>query len=192
MELKKNRLAPVMACCWLLLVAMGLNACSRSSWKEEVQLSDGRVIVVERQTYYESGGGEWAHNRTLSKPKEERILFSNPNGSGQVIEWRSTKLSPAGWPENPLILDIEASVPIVFSIGVTSTGCSQYFKYRYINGMWAEEVLPFRFESRKTNLYLRDGGDISKVTLEEKHNRNDSVDYPKWAKQVGPSLHVCG
>ncbi len=42
-------------------------------WKEEVQLSDGRIIVVERETQFEGGGGEWAHNRSLSKPKERRI-----------------------------------------------------------------------------------------------------------------------
>ena len=36
-------------------------------------LNHGRIIVVERETQFEGGGGEWAHNRSLSKPKERRI-----------------------------------------------------------------------------------------------------------------------
>ena len=31
-------------------------------WQEEVKLSDGRIIVVERQTLTERGGDEWASN----------------------------------------------------------------------------------------------------------------------------------
>jgi len=38
-------------------------------WKEEVQLSDGPVIVVERETVMERGGDEWAINRSGTKPE---------------------------------------------------------------------------------------------------------------------------
>jgi hypothetical protein len=30
-----------------------------AKWKEEVQLNDGRIIVVERERLIESGGDEW-------------------------------------------------------------------------------------------------------------------------------------
>ena len=43
------------------------------SWKEEVKLNDGRVIVVKRELIREGGGGEWASNRSLSKPKEYEV-----------------------------------------------------------------------------------------------------------------------
>jgi hypothetical protein len=37
-----------------------MSVCSSGSekWKEEVQLSDGRIIVVERETIRERGGDE--------------------------------------------------------------------------------------------------------------------------------------
>lgn len=55
-----------------LILGMCLTACGAGSekWKEEVQLSDGKVIVVERELITEGGGDEWANNRSLSKPKE--------------------------------------------------------------------------------------------------------------------------
>ena len=47
----------------LIFIAMALitiNACgflTSSNWKEEVQFSDGRIIVVERKEIREGGGG---------------------------------------------------------------------------------------------------------------------------------------
>jgi len=61
---------------FLFMLGVTMNACSSSeNWKEEVQLSDGRIIVVERERLGESGGDEWASNRSGSKPKEYRIRF---------------------------------------------------------------------------------------------------------------------
>jgi len=68
-------------------------------WKEEVQLSDGRIIVVERELEFESGGGEWARNRRGIKPAEYRIRFVYPEGSEQIIEWRSLKKQTAHGPK---------------------------------------------------------------------------------------------
>ncbi|NVN90381.1 MAG: hypothetical protein HXX11_07220 [Desulfuromonadales bacterium] len=96
-------------------------------WKEEVPLSNGRVIVVERETLREGGGGEWASNRSGTKPKEYRIRFAHPDGSGKMIEWRSTKKSPRTYPEFPLILDLESGQPIVFAIvAISAHRCEVY------------------------------------------------------------------
>lgn len=178
---------------WGLIVALvcGLlvAACSGTThWKEEVQLSDGRIIVVERETQFEGGGGEWAHNRSLSKPKERRIRFQFVNKAGGIVEWRSTK-EWRGWPEIPLIVDVYADQPIVITIG--GEPCEQYFKYIYKNGVWSEETLPRKVEVQKTNLYLREDGETRFVSIAEKQKENSSVDYGKWLKQVGPDTRVC-
>ena len=55
-------------------------------WKEEVQLSDGRVVVVDRELISEGGGDEWASNRSGSKPKEYRIRFFHSDRAQEKIE----------------------------------------------------------------------------------------------------------
>lgn len=73
----------------ILTLGVSVSACGGSeSWKEQVQLSDGRVIVVDRELIREAGGDEWVANRSGSKPKEYRIRFVDPDGSGKMIEWR--------------------------------------------------------------------------------------------------------
>ena len=157
-------------------------------WKEEVQLSDGRIIVVERESKYERGGGEWAHNRRGIKPDEYRIRFVYPEGSEKTIEWRSLKKSETLWPEVPLILDFESGYPIVFSAAGVGPGCLAYSKYIYKNDLWVEEALPNEgIEVRATNLFLRVGVDI--VDLEAK--RSTLKDSHRSRRQVGPTRVVC-
>ncbi len=162
-------------------------------WQEEVQLSDGRVIVVDRETLREGGGGEIVSNRSGTKPKEHRIRFSNPDGSGKMIEWRSTKKSPGTWPEIPLILDMESGYPVVFAVVHISDTCEVYSKYVCRDGVWSEELLPGRFTERMTNLFLKLGVDMPKyVDLKTKIENNKSKSYRKSIRQVGPTRQVCG
>lgn len=177
-----------------LMLGSTMNACSSSeNWKEEVQLSDGRIIVVERETLHEGGGDEWASNRSGTKPKERFIRFAHPDGSGKMIEWRSTKKSPQTWPEKPLIFGIEAGQPIVFSLLAISSGCEIYSKYVYRNGVWIEEALPDKFEQRTSNLFIRDGRDMPQfVDLETKRKGNAEVGYRRSLRQVGPTRQICG
>ena len=179
---------------FLLMLGVTMNACSSSeNWKEEVQLSDGRIIVVERERLGERGGDEWASNHSGTKPKEYRIRFEYPNGSGQMVEWRTTKIDSQTWPEIPLILDMESGQPVVFAIVAISSGCEVYSKYVYRNGAWVEDVLPEKFEQHTTNLFLRIGVDMPKfVNLETKRKRNAEPGYSKSLKQVGPTRQVCG
>jgi hypothetical protein len=178
-----------------LILGVSLNACGSGSekWKEEVQLSDGRVIVVERETIHERGGDEWAFNRSGSKPKEHRIRFAAPDESGQVIEWRSTKKSPQTWPEISLVLAIEAGHATIYSLLAISPGCEIYLKYVYRNGAWVEEALPEKFEQRTTNLFIRDGVDMPKfVNLEAKRIGNAETGYRPSLLRVGPTRQICG
>lgn len=172
---------------------LGLFGLDGSSWKEEVLLSDGKVIVLERKMIREGGGDEWASNRSGSKPKEYRIRFEYPNGSGKIIEWHSTKKSPRTWPEIPLIFDIASSQPFVFSLVATSAGCEVYSKYIYQNGAWSEENLPEQFEQRTTNLLFGSQKDMpTLLNLEDKGKRNSDSGYRRALKQVGPMRKVCG
>lgn len=179
----------------ILMMGVSMSACGSGSskWKEEVPLSDGRVIVVEREMVREGGGDEWASNRSGSKPKEYRIRFSHPDGAGELIEWRSTKKSPQTWPEVPLVFDLEAGHPVVFSLVAISSGCEVYSKYVYRNGVWIEEPLPEQFEQHSTNLLFGTQKDLPvRLNLEEKRKRNSGVGYPQSVKQVGPTHKVCG
>lgn len=161
-------------------------------WTEEVQLSDGRVIVIEREMLSERGGDEWVSNRSGTKPKEYRIRFTHPDGSGKMIEWRTTKLSPRTWPEIPLILDLESGCPIVFSIVGISAGCEIYSKYIYRNGSWNEEALPDKLEKRISNLFLRLGTDMPKfVDIKAKLKGNSDVRTRRALRHVGPSRLIC-
>lgn len=179
----------------LLVIGVSMGACGSNSqiWKEEVQLSDGRIIAIDRETVHERGGDEWASNRGGTKPKEYRIRFTQPEGSGQMIEWHSSKESPQTWPEIPLVFDVESGQPTVFSLLAISPGCEIYSKYVYRNGAWTEESLTELFEKRPTNLFFGDGNNMPTfVNLEEKRKRNSGSGYRQALKQVGPTRKVCG
>jgi hypothetical protein len=161
-------------------------------WKEEVQLSDGKVIVVERATLRERGGGEIVSNRSGTKPKEYHLRFAHPDGSGKMIEWRSTKWDDRRWPEVPLILDIESGKPIIYAIVGIRVRCEAYSKYVYRDRVWIEETLSENFEMHITNLFLKLGIDMpSFVDLETKRKVNSSKSYSKSLRQVGPTRQVC-
>jgi len=178
-----------------LLISILILGCAPpiETWQEEVQLSDGRIIVVERELITARGGGEWAHNRSGIKPAEYRIRFVYPEGSGKIIEWRSLKKSTALWPERALIFDFESGHPIVFSIVGVDDACRGYSKYIYKNDLWVEEALPNEgIEVRATNLFLDIGVDMPKfVDMEAKRKSTLEYHHPE-DRQAGPRREVCG
>jgi hypothetical protein len=164
---------------------------STEKWKEEVKLSNGRIIVIERKIVNESGGGEWASNRSGLKPKEDYIWF-DLNGSGKTIGWHTIKKSPRTYPEIPLFLDLENGQPVIYALVGVRPACEAYNKYIYRNGAWVEEKLPDKFEPRTSNLLVR-GEDIPKfVNLEIKRRDIEDPGTRREVKQVGPTREVCG
>lgn len=181
-----------------ILGAANMTACgflgigSTEKWKEEVQLSDGRVIVVYRKIIYEMGGGEWSSNPSGLKPKEDYILFDHPDVAGKIVEWRTIKKSPRTYPEIPLILDIDSGHLVIFTLVGVGPGCESYKKYIYKNGIWYEEMLPEKFEPRVRNLFVRGSDNIPKlVSLEMKQKINESGQSRRAVRQVGPKQEIC-
>jgi len=162
-------------------------------WNEEVLLSDGQIIVIEREQINEGGGDEWAFNRNGTKPKEFRIRFEYPVGSGNKVEWRSSKMDSFRWPEVPLVFEVESGRHTVFTLVAISNACEIYSKYAYLDGGWVEEPLPDQFDTRPTNLFYGNRKDVpSLLNLSEKAKRNSGSGYRKALKQVGPNKKVCG
>lgn len=179
----------------LMILGGGMSGCAGGStkWKEEVQLSDGRIIVVEREAIYVGGGDEWASNRSGSKIDGYRIRYTSPDGSGRPVEWRSTKKSPKTYPEVPLVFDLPVGQPTVFSLVAISSGCEVYSKYVYQNGSWIEEPLPEQFEQLRTNLLFASKRNLPKLlALAEKSQRNAEPGHRQALKQIGPTRKVCG
>lgn len=158
-------------------------------WKEEVQLSDGRVIVIERERMLESGGDEWSSNRRGLKPKEHYIKFVNPDRSGKMIEWQTIKKSPRKYPEIPLVLNIDSGYLVIFTLVGVGPDCEVYNKYIYQNGVWSEETLPEKFEPKITNLLVRNSEDVQKY-INLKTKQKEIEDSRRAVRQVGPIREV--
>lgn len=181
---------------FLLLFAIGVTSVSlcgcfagTQRWREEVQLGDGRVITIERESLYERGGGEIVSNPSGTKPKEYRLRFTHPDQPEKVIEWRGMKLYKGSWPEFPLLLDLESGQPVVFtSVGVGPRE-AMYSKYVFQNEIWREEELSETFPERASNLFLKIGIDMpGYVDLETKRKAYKS--YRRVSKNIGPKLRV--
>ncbi len=184
-----SRLAKYMG---ILIIGLCVSACS-DNWKEVVLLHDGRTLTVERELISESGGDEWASNRSGSKAKEYVIRFANPDQSGKPVEWRSIKKSPQTYPEVPLVLDMESGKPVVFTIVHISPGCEVYSRYVHQDGQWIEEFLPEQFSPQSTNLLFGSTKDLPLlVSLEEKRIRNNFIGVRNGLLQVGPTRKICG
>lgn len=175
---------------WLNILFLGgctaiFGACT-STWDEEVMLSDGRTIMIERSIIRQRGGGELASGDFGSRPKLYTIKFYDPDPPFGLIEWQSTKFSET-WPEYPLVLDKEQGEIVVYSRFKFSKIC----KYRYVNNNWEEERLPPRVEVVATNLLISNYSDRPRtVTLETKKIRNSDVGYKRNVK-IGPEIDSC-
>jgi hypothetical protein len=188
--MKKRFLAALSA----LLAALAITGCGKTvTWKEDVQLSDGRVIVIERATERVGGGDDLAHGGSGSRPATEIIRLTDPIGSGrQVVEWRSTKTDSHLWPEVPLVLDVENGNLFVIAGVTSSDSCITYSKYVFNSGALREELLPERFEKRRPNLLIMNGPSMPKsVDLATKNRENDDIRYPKGYREIGPRRTWC-
>lgn len=179
-----------------LLVCLSLTGCEKKvTWQEEVKLSTGETITIDREVKHKGGGAAWPQGQGTI-PREHIIRFKYPAQTGPLIEWRSTKLEPQGtYAELPLILDLSAGKNwYIFTKVAIGGGCRRYVKYQFQNGAWSETQLAEDIETQPTNLFLAAGGVGIEglITLAEKAKENSSSGYRSYLKQVGPKRDICG
>ena len=164
----------------LALAAAGasLSGCSRAErWQEQVRLQSGDVIVVDRR----------------STDEGTAIRFTLPSQPGKSYEWHAAHDGGQGQHENPLVLDVENGVPVVYTVVATSPGCRLFTRYAYRDGGWSEQVLPDKFNGREMNLFVLSGLDIGDmVTLDQKRRENAAVSYSRSFRFIGPGDRACG
>ena len=110
-----------------------------TSWKEEVLLHDGRVVIIERSV---ERGGRYVIG---GKPpyKEQRLSFTMPDTNQKII-WEdhfSPELGMANF--LPRLIDIHSNIPYLV---VTPMGCLSYNKwgrpnppyvvFQYVDNRW--------------------------------------------------------
>jgi hypothetical protein len=71
----------------LILASLALSGCAAGDthWQEEVQLTNGSVMVVSRHVLYENGGGEWGRD-SGKLAIGERLTFTHPL-LGTEVTW---------------------------------------------------------------------------------------------------------
>lgn len=177
-----------------LLVCLLLAGCeSKVKWQEEVKLSTGETITIDREVKHAGGGAAWPQGQG-SVPREHIIRFRYPAQSGPLIEWRSTKLDSSTYAELPLVLDLgKDKTWFIFTVFPLSPGCDQYLKYQFQNGAWTETQLTEDIDIHLTNLFLAaDSNEIEGlISLGEKIKENASTGYLSRDKQVGPKRFAC-
>ena len=157
------------------------------NWQEEVKLGDGRVIVIDRVMLRQRGGPEIAINPSGTRPKEFRLKFTHPDNPKTTIEWRGSKMSNMSNPEIPLILDVEAGNPVIYTrVGIRNVEI-MYSKYIYQQGSWQEEELPETFPEKKNNLFTGIRSEMpGYIDLKTKDLHLKEIGYSKTLKKVGP------
>ena len=152
---------------WLLfMIGLSMAACagvpalnnSTSSWKEEVVLHDGKVVVVERFFHLGEYPTADSHNRS---PIDQTLTFTLPE-TNKKVSWKTEYKNNVPEPNSltPLLLDVVDGVPY---LAASPAGCVAYNKwarpnppyvlFRYINDEWERIPLEtFPSELAKANL----------------------------------------
>lgn len=144
----------------LIMIAASMNACSSMSWKEEVKLHDGQIIVVER--YYKLGGYPALDSRDRAA-LDETVTFK-PHPTGKEIIWRTDFRDSVPEPNslNLLLLDVVKDVPYIATYPV---GCIAYNKwkrpnptyifFKYENDEWKQiSLAEFPAELTRANVII--------------------------------------
>ena len=132
----------------LLMMGASMAACAglfghSTGWKEEVQLHDGRVLLVER--FYNLGGYPTldARERTML---DETITFTLP-ASTKKISWKTEFRQDLPEPNSlgALLLDVVGGVPY---LATSPAGCIAFNKwgrpnppyvlFKYVNDAWQQ------------------------------------------------------
>jgi len=168
----------------VLTLACALAACAvwppgheetSQSWHEEVQLQDGRVIVVERTEFYSAycGPGIRCGLERRGPPTRSKIEFVH---NGEAVTWEEQMA--------PMILQVEQKQKNLVLVA-TFASCGQYRRYsksdrsvpayiafRYLQGTWREIKVDKLQINLESNLLVNDAKFGSSTTLREKQEWN--------------------
>ena len=167
-----------------------LAACGREStfeWKEEVQLQDGRVIVVTQKRRYER---VYDGQSTGNLARSASLSFSLPETGNQTVEWQQHLM--------PRVLGIHQGKLYIVGFPPTYREFIEYGKIKagwigyVLNGSQWEQI-PFEqipTEIYDTNLLIDWSVDLPKlVTLAEKNSKQMNGDhrYRGHIKRIDPT-----
>jgi len=98
------------------------------------------------------------------------------------------------YPERPLVLDVESETKSIFLITIAAgkSGCNEYYRYRYENGMWQDDMLPETFEPRHFNLFLDFEQDSVPNYVDRATVRLSGESKIKRYREIGPDRCLCG
>ena len=155
----------------LLLAGSALVAvfviCERSkSWTEEVRLSNGSIILIERTTYYRN----YSENRLGFGSTEDanslRILNSDMVVRQAV--WKAKLI--------PILLDLdrELNAFVIVAIPLYCYGVLEYSLFILEANGWRPIQWDNRFVGRKANLAMSDDVAIDRLTIQDKLNLDDN------------------
>lgn len=172
------------------LLTLLTSACSsESQWKEEVLLSDGKTIVIDRGVMFGPRRAEIGQSSTGAV--KYWLSFSNP-ADGQIVRWENPgKL-------RPMILAFSGGVPYVVAVPVSAAGYMEagcpnpaYFFFKYANEWKSIAYQDYPQEARKLNLlavYSPQSltrvkrGFISSTEVAKAHQ-----DFSRVSKEVDPN-----
>lgn len=181
-----------------LLQALGVCACAgplasgSTSWKEEVLLHDGRVIIVDR--HFNRGGYPTvdARERALL---DETLTFALP-GTNTKISWTTEFRNdvPQRNSLGPLLLDIVNGIPY---LATSPAGCIAYNKwgrpnppyvlFKYVEGAWHQIPLKeFSPELAQSNLMNMPASSQLKpyYTVEDSKTKRQDGNVIAYAKTI--------
>lgn len=135
----------------LLSLAAVTSACSEERrWKEEVLLSDGKTIVIDRGVTL--GPRPAQPGQSKLGAVEYWLSFTNP-ATGRVVRW----VNPGKL--KPMILGFSDGVPYVVAVPISAYGYIEarcpdpaYFFFKYVNGWQPIGFTELPAEIRKRNL----------------------------------------
>ena len=176
-----------------LVVLANLGGCTdKREWKEEVQLNDGRVIVVKQKKRCQSA--YTGQNFASCIAREAWLTINLPEFSSQEIVWHE-KL-------DPLILNIDKGrlyvvgwPPTSFEFRLYGASNPPYFGFVWDQNVWKR--IPFSEIPEaiyKTNMLIEGvpPKDMKFISLKEKNSKemNGNQEYTLEVKQIDPKYKI--
>lgn len=184
----------------LFVIGISINACAgvtgpndtTTSWKEEVVLHDGKIVVVERLFHLGEYPTADSHNRS---PLDQILTFTLPE-TNRKISWTTEYKNQSPEPNSlgPLLLDVVDGVPY---LATSPAGCIAYNKwerpnppyvvFKYVNDIWKRIPLEeFPAALVKANLMSKPDsrGIKSYYTVEQVREQMSGRNIASYAKTI--------